>query len=142
MPFETKYKNPKLNQNHLSELMKFILVNTGDGIERGQIIEDLYGLERGYCGWWADLCLRRKEKIEYEARYRKAQPVLSKCLNRMEKRDLVRLIRRSRNIKKVLLTAGGKSIAEQMPEGERQHVENWAQEKKKRKYLLIGVNNA
>ena len=128
---KTEYSSEKLSHKRLSKLMQWILLYTGDGIERGQIIQDLYGLERGYNGCWADLCLRGKEKIRYDNKYRKVQPVLSKCLNRMEKRNLVKLIRHGRYVKRIHLTTVGRRISEHMSENEKQKVESWAQEKRK-----------
>lgn len=114
MPSELKYENKKVSQNHISALMKFILLSAGGGIQRGEITEKFYGLERRYCGHYTDPCLRRKEKIRYEYQYRRAQPATSKVLKRLERRGLVRLIRHGKYVKEVCLTEKGKLIAQKL----------------------------
>jgi len=104
----------KVNQKHLSPLMKFILLHAGDGIEQGTVIERFYHLERRYCGYDADLCLRGKQKREYERRYRRAQPALSRALRRLQKRGLVNLVKHSSYVKEVFLTVEGKAIAQML----------------------------
>ena len=111
MQTETKYKSQKVNQNHLSGLMAFILINTGNGIERGEILEHYYYLERRYCGYYTDPCFRPKESKDYEQRYRRANPAVSRTLKRLEKRGLIELIRRKHYAKKVKLTPKGHTIA-------------------------------
>ncbi len=114
MPSESKYERPKLSQNHLSALMRFILLNTGTGMQRGEIAEQYYDLERRYCGCYIDNCLHGKQKIHYERHYRRAQPAISKALKRLQKRGLIRLIRHGRNVKEVFLTIEGKEVKEQI----------------------------
>jgi len=106
------YEKQKLSQKHLSSLMKFILLNADGGIQRGEIIERFYGLERRYCGYYSDPCLRGKQKSHYERQYRRAQPAISKALRRLEKRGLVRLIRRGRYVKEVCLTEKGSILTQ------------------------------
>lgn len=50
-----KYKDPKVSR------LKFILLRIGDGIERGDIIEERWKLKRRYCGYYTDPCMRSKE---------------------------------------------------------------------------------
>jgi len=114
MSLKVKYRSQKLNHNHLSPLMEFILLNAGDGIERGQIVEKFYGLERRYCGWYTDPCFTPKEKRDYEHRYRRIQPVVTRALNRLAVRGLVQLIRRGLYVKEIRLTSEGKSIAQHL----------------------------
>ena len=112
MPTAGKYKRQKLNQKHLSPLMRFILVNVGDGIHRGEIIEKFYGLERRYIGWDTDPCFRPKKKENYERRYRRAQPALTRALGRLQKRGLVNLVKHSSYVKEIFLTVEGKAVAQ------------------------------
>jgi len=111
MPSQSKYENRKVSRNHLSALMRFILLNADGGIPRGEITERFYDLERRYSEYYTDPCLRGKRKSRYENRYRRAQPALSKALRRLEKRGLVRLIRRNKYVKSVHLTEKGKAIS-------------------------------
>ena len=104
----------KVNQKHLSGLMKAILahIDETDGIERGEIVERVFGLERRYCRFYTDPCMRPKEKQDFERRYRCVQPVVSRCLRKLENRGLVRLIRHGRYVKKVDLTLQGRMLKE------------------------------
>lgn len=99
--------------------MRFILLNADGGIQRGEIIERFYGLERRYSGYYADPCLRGKQKYRYENRYRRAQPSISKALRRLEKRDLVRLIRRGKYVKRIHLTENGKAMSKILDNSDR-----------------------
>jgi hypothetical protein len=83
------------------------------GVERGELIECIFGLPRRYCGCFTDPCMTPNEKQKYEQRYRHAQPVLTKCLRKLENRGLVRLIRHGRYVKKVDLTQKGRMLKEQ-----------------------------
>ncbi len=114
MPSESKYEGQKVNQNHLSALMKFILLNADTGTQRGEITEKFYGLERRYCGYYSDPCLRGEEKLRYDRRYRRAQPAISKALSKLEKRGLVQLIRLGRYVKEVCLTEKGTLLAQKL----------------------------
>lgn len=113
---ESKYESPKVNRNRLSMLMRWILEHTGNGIDRGQIVEGFYGLERRYCKWYTDPCFTPKEKWEYERRYRLVQPVVSRTLRRLETRGLVQSTRHGRYAKRIQLTAEGKIIAKELTE--------------------------
>jgi len=106
----------KINQKWFSPLMYSILICIGEGIERGELIERLYGLERRYCHWYTDPCLRGKAKRDYEQRYRKAQPALSRSLRRLEKRGLVTLVRKNKYVKAVSLTVKGQVVVSQLKE--------------------------
>ena len=107
MPSELKYEKQKVSQKHLSALMIFILCNTDGKTERGDIVEGFYGLDRRYCGYYTDPCLRGKQKSCYELRYRRAQSAISKALRRLNERGLICLIRRGRYVKEVCLTEDG-----------------------------------
>ena len=111
---ETIYNGQKVNRNRLSMLMRWILEHTGDGIDRGQIVEGFYGLERRYCKWYTDPCFTPKKKCEYERRYRLVQPAVSRTLMRLESRELIQSTRHGRYIKRIQLTADGKIIAEEL----------------------------
>jgi hypothetical protein len=84
------------------------------GVERGELIECIFGLPRRYCGYFTDPCMTPNEKEKYERCYRRAQPVLSKCLRKLENRGFVRLIRHGRYVKKVDLTQKGRMLKEQV----------------------------
>ena len=113
MPSELKYEMQKVSQqNHISALMRFILLCADGGIQRGEITERFYGLERRYSGYYTDPCLRGKQKSRYDCQYRRAQPAISKALRRLEKRGLVRLIRRGRYVKEVCFTEKGSLLAQ------------------------------
>ena len=114
MPSQSKYEKQKLSQNHLSSLMKCILSNADGGIQRGEITEKFYGLERRYSGCYSDPCLRGKQKSDYERQYRRAQPAISKALRKLENRSLVRLIRHGKYVKGVWLTEKGMLVAQKL----------------------------
>ena len=124
MPSQSKYENRKVSRNHLSALMRFILLNADGGIQRGEITERFYGLERRYLGYFADPCLRGKQKSRYENRYRRAQPSISKALRKLEKRGLIRLIRRDKNVKHVHLTEKGKTMSKTFNDSDRSKTSN------------------
>ena len=119
MPSQSKYENRKVGRNHLSALMRFILLNADGGIQRGEITERFYGLDRRYSGYYTDPCLRVKQKSRYENRYRRAQPSISKALRRLEKRGLVRLIRRNKYVKSVHLTKKGRAMSNTLDNSDR-----------------------
>jgi DNA-binding transcriptional ArsR family regulator len=112
MPSQSKYENQKVSRKHLSPLMKCILFNSDGGIQRGEIVERVYGLERRYSGYYTDSCLRGKQKSHYARQYRRAQPAISKALRRLEERGLVRLIRRGRYVKEIRLTEKGSILTQ------------------------------
>lgn len=120
---EDKCGSQNLNRKWLSPVMRLILVHVRNGIERGALVERIYGLERRYCGYDADSCLRGKEKTDYKRRYRRAQPVLSRSLKRLEQRGLVNLTRHGRYIKGVVLTDKGKALADELREDDRREGE-------------------
>ena len=115
MPPESKYEGQKVSQSHLSSLMKCILLSADGGIQRGEITENFYGLERRYCGgYYVEACLRGKQKNDYDRRYRRAQSAISKALRRLEERGLVHLIRHGKHVKKVCLTEQGALMAQKL----------------------------
>jgi DNA-binding transcriptional ArsR family regulator len=116
MTTESKYEGQKVNRNRLSILMRWILERTGNGIDRGQIVEGFYGLERRYRKWYTDPCFTPKKKCEYERRYRLVQPVVSRTLRRLEARGLVQSTRHGRYAKRIQLTAEGALIAKELTE--------------------------
>ena len=111
---ESKYKGQKVNQKGLSQLMKFILVNIGDGADRGEIFSHYYGLERRYCSFYTDPCLRGKELRDYEKLYCKKQPVFSKALKRLAEKGLIQLIRHGRYVKEIQLTQEGSLLTNEL----------------------------
>jgi hypothetical protein len=113
-----KCGSQNLSRKWLSPVMRFILAHGRNGIERGALVECIYGLERRYRGFDVDLCLRGTEKTDYEHRYRRAQPVLSRSLKRLERRGLVTLVRHGQYVKAVTLTDKGRVLAGQLCEGD------------------------
>jgi hypothetical protein len=116
MPSETKLKKAKVNPNslnRLSELARWILRHTGDGIERGEIVARFYGLERLYCNFYVDPCYRTKERREHERRHRYAQPRVTMTLKRLDQRGLVQLCWHGKYVKEVRITSKGKAVARQ-----------------------------
>jgi DNA-binding PadR family transcriptional regulator len=114
MQTETNYSSSKVSRNRLSNQMKFILVNTGDGVARGEIFSRYYGLERRYCGYYTDPCLCGKSLQEFEQLYHGKQPVFSKSLKKLEKKGLVKLIKHGRYVKKIQLTPEGHLVAAEL----------------------------
>ena len=110
MTSDAKYRSQKVNLTHFSKLARWILLNTGDGIERGQITEDFFGIERLYCGWYVDPCYTSKEIRERANKSGKAQSLITKTLSRLEQLGLVRLVRRKQYVKAVELTQSGKAV--------------------------------
>lgn len=113
-PSEANVEIQKVNQKHLSKLMRDILnhIDIDHGIDRGQLIAVLYGLERRYCGWSVEPCMRPKQLRAYTRLYLKKQPTLTRALNRLENKGLVRLIRKAKYVKVIELTPKGKIIVE------------------------------
>jgi hypothetical protein len=105
---------PKSEPMRLSSLMKWIVINAGDGIDRGEIVSQYFHLERRYCGFFTDPCMKGKEKRDYETRYRRVQPALSRSLLRLQQRGLVELIRHRRYVKEIRLTAMGKQLRDDL----------------------------
>ena len=114
MPSESKYERQKVSQNRLSALMKFIVLSVDGGIERGEIVEKYYRLERRYCGHYVENCLRGKQKKLYDRRYRAAQSAISKALGRLANQGLVRLIRYGQYVKQACLTEEGARMAKKL----------------------------
>jgi hypothetical protein len=108
------YEGQKVNRRHLSALMKFILVNVGDGVDRGEIFSRYYCLERRYRGYYTDPCMCGKELREYERLYHNKQPVFSKTLKRLEEKSLVLLIKHGSYVKRIQLTPEGHLVAAQL----------------------------
>jgi len=106
----------KVNRNRLSGLMRSVLrhVRECEGIERGELSEHILGLERRYRGYFVDPCMKPKEKLDYERRHHRAQPVLTRTLKRPEKRGLVNLVRGGKYVKRVYLTEEGRMVAENL----------------------------
>jgi len=113
MPSEPKLAKTKVN-NRLSKLARWILCNTGDGIERGEIVARFYGLRRLYCNFYVDPCFPPKQRREHNRWSRYAQPRVTMTLKRLEKRGLVQLIRHGKCVKRVCLTEEGKAVAEEL----------------------------
>ncbi len=116
-PSEAKLAKTKVNLNglnRLSELARWILQNTGDGIERGDIIAKYFGIERLYCGFYLDPCFRPKERRRHNRRYRYSQPRVTMTLKRLHQRGLVQLIRHGRYVKEVHLTTEGILMAQKL----------------------------
>ena len=105
-----KWESHKVSRTRLSPLMRYVLENAGDRIERGKIVEVYAGLKRRYRGWYAYPCMGRKEAAEYQTRYRRFQPTLTRSLKRLELRGLVRLIRHGKYMKWVELTEQGRAV--------------------------------
>ena len=108
---EGKCRGVKVNCKRLSALQAWILGKAVEGIERGEIAEGYYGLERRYCGYHNEVCLSRRKEREYQRRYRRAQSAITRALSRLEECGLVTLIRHRRNVKRVVATEGGRRLA-------------------------------
>ena len=110
----TKCQRQKVKRNRFSELSQWILLNIGDGMERGKIIEAYFKIERLYCGWYVDPCFTPKEKRNRDRKYMNAQPLITMTLKRLEQRGFVQLIRHGQYVKEIRLTTEGKAIAEKL----------------------------
>jgi DNA-binding transcriptional ArsR family regulator len=113
MTSDMNIEKTKVN-TRLSELARWILLNAGDGIERGDIIAGFYEVERLYIGCYLDPCFRPKERREHDRQNRYAQPRVTMTLKRLEKRGFVCLIRHRKYVKEVRLTEKGKAVAEEL----------------------------
>ncbi len=71
VPAEGEIRRQKVEKTRFSRLGRWILLHTGDGIERGQIAEGFFEIARFYCGFYVDPCLTPREKHEREGRYKK-----------------------------------------------------------------------
>ena len=119
---ERKSGGQKVN-DPLGKRQKEILCIVGQGIERGEIAEKVFGLERRYRGWDGDLYMGEQRRRRYERRYRQVQPLISQMLKALERRGLVRLTRRRQYVKRVELTDVGRMALAEMAKTvlERQH---------------------
>lgn len=122
-PPQRRYKSRKVSHKRLSRLMRAVLsyIDIDKGVERGEIVECIFGLQRRYCGYFTDPCMSLNEKRKYEHRYRRAQPVLTRCLRKLENRGLVRLIRHGRYVKRISLTPQGIMLTQQKTETHKKH---------------------
>ena len=93
-----------------SQLARWILLNIGKGITRSRITKGFFEIEPFYCGWHVDACLTPEEKKKRDKKCRKAQPLITKTLDRLEQRGFVTLIRRRRNVKEIRLTKKGQKL--------------------------------
>jgi hypothetical protein len=114
MRSETKYEVQKVANMRFTPLASWILGHTDNGIDRGQIAEGYFGLERRYRGYFTDPCFRPTEKRRYEAEYKKAQPRITKTLKRVETLGLVHLVRQHSYVKRVTLTQRGREVAHEL----------------------------
>ena len=111
---EAKYQRTKVKRNRFSKLSQWILLNTGEGMERGKILEGFYNLERLYRGWYVDPCYTPKEKRDHDRMNANTQPLITMTLKRLQKRGLVELIRHGQYVKELRLTSEGKAVAEKL----------------------------
>ena len=112
---QRKYRSQKVSHKRLSKLMRAVLsqIDIDKGVERGELVECIFGLPRRYCGYFTDPCMAANKKRKFERRYRCAQPVLTRCLRKLENRGLVRLIRHGRYVKRINLTPQGVMLIRQ-----------------------------
>jgi len=103
-----------VDQYTLTQLMVRLLEKIGDGIERGELFQVLYGLERRYRGYYTDPCFSQWKKSRYEKLYKKAQPILTSTLKRLEGKELVTLHRHRKFVKRVQLTPAGEKVVQQL----------------------------
>jgi len=112
MPIETKYRVQKVNTTgHLLPLAEWTLLNASDGIDRADIVARYFGIERLYQGFYLDPCFGPKQRREHDHKLRRANPRVTTTLKRLEKLDLVRLIRRGKYVKRVYLTEKGRAMS-------------------------------
>ena len=101
-----------VSRSGLSRLQRHILVSAVHGVERGEIIAELYGLERRYRGHHEEALLNCAEELDFQERYRRAQPAVTRALHRLEQRGLAQLERRGACIKQVRLTDDGRQVVD------------------------------
>lgn len=135
MHTEMNYSGPKVNRNCLSNQIKFIMVNAGDGADRGEIFARYYGLARRYLGYYTDPCMHGKELREYQKLYCEKQPVFTKALRRLEAKGLVKLIKHGCYVKRIHLTHEGSLLAAQLSQTKIKPYK-WKEDKKKSGSLL------
>jgi len=114
MPSEDNLRVPKVNLKRISKLSCWIFQNTGDGIERGEIVAGFYGLPRLYRHFYVDPCFGPKQRREYDRKFRYAQPRVTMALKRLEKRGLIQLICHGKYVKRIRLTERGKTISNEL----------------------------
>jgi hypothetical protein len=114
VPSEDNLRVPKVNLKRISKLSCWILQNTGDGIERGEIVARFYKLPRLYCKFYVDPCFGPKQQREHDRKFRYAQPRVTMALKRLEKRGLIQLIRHGKYVKRICLTEKGKTISNEL----------------------------
>lgn len=117
-PSEAFCGRQKVNQKHLSKLMRSVLgcIDSADGtIERGELVAAHYDVGgRRYRSFYVDPCFGKTESRRYNRCYKRAQPAISRCLKKLESRGLVRLIRHRKYVKKIELTAEGRMLVESL----------------------------
>jgi len=113
---EDRYESQKVEKTRLSPLARWIVLNAGDGIERGKIAEAFFQIPRFYCGYYVDPCLTSNEKNEHAGKYRKAQPLITKTLLRLQQLGLVELVKHGKCVKEIRSTTAGRAVAEQLVE--------------------------
>lgn len=116
-PPEANYGVQNVNQNHISRLMRDILVFI-DGpkcVERGELVAALYDIGgRRYCGYYVDPCFSKTESRKYNQCYKRAQPAMTRTLKKLEIRGLIRLIHHGRYVKRLSLTPQGKIVSSEL----------------------------
>ena len=120
---QRKHRSPRVSHKRLSRLMRAVLshIDIDKGIERGELIECIFRLPRRYRGYFTAPRMSANEKRKYERRYRCAQPVLTRCLRKLENRGLVRLIRHGRYVKRINLTPRGVMLTRQNTDAHKKH---------------------
>jgi hypothetical protein len=116
MSAKTKCGVQNVAISRLSPLARWILqqAEARDGIERGQIAEGFFGLSRFYRGFYVDPCLTRNQRRDRDRVYRRAQPLISKTLKRLEAAGLIELIRCNHYTKLIRLMARGVELANEL----------------------------
>ncbi len=113
-PSRRKCASRKLSQLRLSGLQERILAHADSGLERGEIAQGEYELERRYRGFYTDPYMSRAGKKSHEVRYRRCQPAITKSLRRLETRGLIKLIRKGPYVKALELTDSGRKLVQEI----------------------------
>lgn len=125
MSAEHQLKARKVNTTgRLSRLARWIVLNTGDGIDRADIVARYFGIERLYFGFYTDPCFGPKQRREHDRKFRRANPRVTMALKRLEKAGLVRLIRRDKNVKRIYLTGKGVTVSNALDNSDRSRGSN------------------
>lgn len=113
MSAKTKCGVQNVAASGLSPLARWILqrAGAGDGIARGQIAEEFFGLARFYRGFYVDPCLTRTQRRDRDRANRRVQPAITKTLKRLEAAGLIELVRCNRYAKLIRLTEKGITLA-------------------------------